>query len=110
MPKKNLRGFCAVSNIFTYIFFSLICFVSAKLILKTSSSVCPLSAGSVVLATLNILATTKMDIIATQHKLMTSLASDVMALIEFCQSSDKVRNQNSLGKPILTVDKIIDSI
>ena len=66
---------------------------AVKLILKSSSSVCPLSAGMVALTTLNILATTKMDVIATQHKLITSLASDVMNLVESHQLYNEVRIQ-----------------
>ena len=53
-----------------------------KLILKTNPGLLPLSVGMVLLPVLNILATPKMAALATQHKLMTSLAGDVIALVE----------------------------
>ena len=53
-----------------------------KLILKTNPELSPLSVGMVVLPVLDILATPKMAALATHHKLMTSLAGDVIALVE----------------------------
>lgn len=68
-----------------------LCF-SAKVILKTAPEFCPLAFGMIVLPALNILATTKMAAIAAQHKLNTSLAGDVIALVE----SHHVTEEHSL--------------
>ena len=64
---------------------------SAKLILKTNPELPPLSIGMVVLPVLNILATPKMAALATHHKLITSLAGDVIALVESYMVSAEVK-------------------